>query len=166
MVARRLRQHPLEFGRASTLVETADLPQLEQLSERLLRAIDYYGLVEMEYKLDARDGQCKLLDINARTWGYHSLGGAAGVDFPYLLFLDQVGRHAEPCHARAGVRWVRTLTDVPTAIVALLKGRLTWSGYIRSLRRLAADAVFCRDDPVPGLLEVAMLPYLALKRGF
>lgn len=166
MVARRLRQHPLEFGRASTLVETADLPPLEQLSERLLRAIDYYGLVEMEYKLDARDGQCKLLDINARTWGYHSLGGAAGVDFPYLLFLDQVGRHAEPCRARAGVRWVRTLTDVPTAIVAVLKGRLTWGGYIRSLRRLAADAVFCRDDPVPGLFEVAMVPYLALKRGF
>jgi predicted ATP-grasp superfamily ATP-dependent carboligase len=166
MVARRLRQHPLEFGRASTLVETANLPLLESLSERLLRAIDYYGLVEIEYKLDPRDGQYKLLDINARTWGYHSLGGAAGVDFPYLLFLDQIGHHAEPCRARAGVRWVRTLTDLPTAIVAVLKRRLSWSAYVRSLRGLATDAVFCRDDPVPGLLEVALLPYLALKRGF
>jgi predicted ATP-grasp superfamily ATP-dependent carboligase len=166
MVARRLRQHPLEFGRASTLVETANLPLLESLSERLLRAIDYYGLVEIEYKLDPRDGQYKLLDINARTWGYHSLGGAAGVDFPYLLFLDQIGHHAEPCRARAGVRWVRTLTDLPTAIVAVLKRRLSWSAYVRSLRGLTTDAVFCRDDPVPGLLEVALLPYLALKRGF
>ena len=43
--------------------------------------IDYYGLVEVEYKLDPRDGQYKLLDVNARTWGYHSLGVRAGVDF-------------------------------------------------------------------------------------
>ena len=79
MVARRLRQHPLEFGRASTYVETAEVPELETLSERLLRAVDYYGLVELEYKLDPRDGQYKLLDFNARTWGYHSLGSRAGV---------------------------------------------------------------------------------------
>jgi len=64
---------------------------LEELSERFLRAIDYYGLVEMEYKLDPRDSQYKLLDVNARTWGYHALGAAAGVDFSYLLYCDQVG---------------------------------------------------------------------------
>ena len=74
MVVRRTRQHPLEFGRASTYVETVDIPVLEELSERFLREIDYYGLVELEYKLDPRDSQYKLLDVNARTWGYHSLG--------------------------------------------------------------------------------------------
>ena len=74
MVARRRRQHPLQFGRASTYVETVDRPILEELSERFLRAINYYGLVELEYKLDERDGQYKLLDVNARTWGYHFFG--------------------------------------------------------------------------------------------
>src|SRR5207247_1403581 len=81
MVARRRRQHPPEFGRSSTFVETVDLPLLEELSQRFLRAIDYYGLVELEYKLDPRDRQFKLLDVNARTWGYHTLGLKAGVDF-------------------------------------------------------------------------------------
>ena len=57
MVARRRRQHPPEFGRASTFVETTDLPLLETFSERFLRAIGYYGLVEVEYKLDRRDGR-------------------------------------------------------------------------------------------------------------
>ena len=47
MVVRRRRQHPLQFGRASTYVETLDIPILEELSERFLRAIDYYGLVEV-----------------------------------------------------------------------------------------------------------------------
>ena len=41
MVARRRRQHPLEFGRASTYVESVDVPILEEFSERFLRAIDY-----------------------------------------------------------------------------------------------------------------------------
>src|SRR5262249_28762176 len=113
MVARRQRQHPPEFGRASTFVETVDLPLLETLSERFLRAIDYYGLVELEYKLDPRDGQYKLLDVNARTWGYHSIGLSAGVDFPYLLFADQRGEPVHPSRGRVGLRWVRMMTDFP-----------------------------------------------------
>ena len=91
MTVRRRRQHPSDFGRASTYVETICLPELAEPSIRFLRAIGYYGLVELEYKHDPRDGAYKLLDVNARTWGYHTLGTAAGVDFPYLLFRDQVG---------------------------------------------------------------------------
>ena len=90
MTVRRRRQHPPDFGRASTFVETIDLPVLATLSERFLREIDYYGLIELEYKLDCRDGRYKLLDVNPRTWGYHSLGQDAGVDFPHLLFADQL----------------------------------------------------------------------------
>ena len=82
MVVRRRRQHPPEFGRSSTFVETIELAPLEELSERFLRTINYYGLVELEYKLDPRDGQYRLLDVNGRTWGYHTLGFEAGVDFP------------------------------------------------------------------------------------
>jgi len=88
MVARRRRQHPHEFGHASTFVETVDDPELENVSERYLKTMNYYGLVEIEYKLDAKDGLFKLHDVNPRTWGYHSLGYAAGVDFPSLLFSD------------------------------------------------------------------------------
>ena len=166
MGVRRLRQHPLEFGRASTFVETADVPVLESRSIRLLREVDYYGLAELEYKLDPRDGEFKLLDFNARTWGYHSLGSRAGVDFPYLLFLDQTDRAAMSCSAPAGLRWVRTVTDVPAALTGLIKGHLDWRSYLRSLRALHTEAVFSRDDVLPGLVEVGLLPYLFVKRGF
>jgi len=43
--------------RASTIVETLELPLLETLSKRFLGEINYYGLVELEYKLDPRDDQ-------------------------------------------------------------------------------------------------------------
>src|SRR5271169_1760281 len=150
MVVRRRRQHPLQFGRASTYVETVDIPILEELSERFLRAIDYYGLVELEYKHDPRDSQYKLLDVNARTWGYHSLGAQAGVDFSYMLYSDQVGLPVLDCKAPPGVGWVRMTTDLPASCMALLAGEVDFKSYIRSLRACTAEAVFSTEDPLPG----------------
>ena len=166
MVAQRRRQHPPEFGRASTFVETIDLPLLEALSTRFLQAIKYYGLVELEYKLDPRDGQYKLLDVNARTWGYHTLGQRAGVDFPSMLFADQLGEAVQLSRAQEGVKWVRLATDLPTGIVESLGGRLDWRAYMRSLKDVRVESVFSLQDPLPGCVEVALLPYLFMKRGF
>jgi D-aspartate ligase len=165
MTVQRWRQHPSDFGRASTYVETISLPEIAAPSCRFLTEIGYYGLAELEYKRDPRDGVCKLLDVNARTWGYHSLGGAAGVDFPYLLFRDQVGAPVEEAHARPGVRWIRLNTDVPNALRDVRTGRLRLGEYLRSFRGVRTEAVFSFSDPLPGLYEIALLPYLALKRG-
>ncbi|WP_159538117.1 ATP-grasp domain-containing protein [Aeromicrobium sp. 9AM] len=165
MTVVRRRQHPSDFGRASTLVETVDLPELEEPSLRLLREMNYYGLVELEYKRDERDGAVKLLDVNARTWGYHSLGAAAGVDFPTLLFRDQMGLSVEPCRARAGVRWARLATDMPNAVRDISKRRLRARDYLRSLRGIDVGAVWSTDDPLPAVAEVGLLPFLAVRRG-
>jgi D-aspartate ligase len=165
MVVRRTRQRPPDFGRSSTYVETVDIPELEQPSERFLTAIDYYGLSELEYKYDERDGSYKLLDVNLRTWGYHSLGRPAGVDFPFLLFCDQLEREVEPSRARTGVRWIRLTTDLPTALQEIWRGRLGWRPFLDSIRTFETEAVFERDDLLPALAEVALLPYLYRTRG-
>jgi D-aspartate ligase len=166
LVASRRRQHPIEFGKSSTYVESVELPLLEEYSERFLRAIDYYGLVELEYKYDSRNGQYCLLDVNGRTWGYHTIGRVAGLDFPYQLFLDQLKMPVEQSRGKAGVRWIRLLTDLPTGVLSILQGKLEASTYIRSLRDFDEEAVFSRDDPMPGLVEIALIPYLVIKRGF
>ncbi len=166
LIAKRMRQHPREFGRAATYVETVEFPEIEELSERFLRAIDFYGLVEMEFKQDPRDGQFKLLDVNARTWGFHSIGIPAGVDFPYLLFADQLGRSVEPNRARAGVGWLRAVTDLPTVISDLCAGELRLKAYWQSLKRTRAESVFCLQDPMPSLAEMLMLPYLVATKYF
>ena len=166
MTCRRRRQHPPEFGRASTYVETVEAPEIEQLSERFLRGIGYYGLVELEYKLDHRDGRPKLLDVNARTWGYHTLGPRAGVDFPALLYADQMGEPLEPVRARPGVRWVRLATDLPTGVLEIARRRLGAGAYLRSLMRANTEAVFSLRDPLPSIAEAVLIPYLAVRRGF
>jgi predicted ATP-grasp superfamily ATP-dependent carboligase len=166
MTCRRRRQHPPEFGRASTYVETVDAPEIEAPSERFLRDIGYYGLVELEYKRDPRDGRHKLLDVNARTWGYHSLGRRAGVDFPALLYADQLGQRLQPSRARVGVRWVRLATDIPTGLLEMARRRLGCRAYLRSVLAADTEAVFDVRDPLPSLVEAVLLPYLAVRRGF
>jgi len=164
LVARRMRQHPREFGRAATYVETIECPEIESFSECFLRAIDYYGLVEIEFKQDPRDGQFKLLDVNARTWGFHSIGAPAGVDFAYLLYADQVGKPIERSRAKPGVGWLRAVTDFPTAISDLCRGELDLGAYWKSLARTRTESVFCIADPLPSIAEILMLPYLVTKK--
>ena len=119
----------------------------------------------MEFKLDPRDGKYKLLDVNARTWGYHNLGSSAGTDFPYLLFADQLGMEIEPSRARPGVTWVRLLTDVPGGIMKIVRGQLGLREYLKSIFRSQSESVLSLDDPLPSLAEVALIPYLIYKRG-
>ncbi len=166
LTACRRRQHPLEFGRSSTYVETVELPLLEEYAQRFLKAADYYGLVEVEFKRDARDGQYRLLDVNGRTWGYHSIGHHAGTDFPYLLFADQMNEPIESCVGKVGVRWIRLLTDLPTGLVGILSGQFKIRPYLQTLNGCDEYAVFSWKDPLPGMMEIAMAPYLSVKRGF
>jgi D-aspartate ligase len=164
LIARRSRQHPPEFGRAATYVESIELPAIEGLAERFLVAINYYGLVEVEFKQDPRDGEYKLLDVNARTWGFHRLGFAAGIDFPHLLFADQLGQAPTGRRGEPGIGWLRLLTDIPTALSDLVHGRLKVGAYVASLRSTKIESVFCKEDPLPSLAEIALLPYLIGKK--
>jgi D-aspartate ligase len=164
LTARRARQHPREFGRAATYVETIDSPEIEILSERFLEAINYHGVVEIEFKRDSRSGEYKLLDVNARPWGFHAIGWAAGVDFPYLVYADQMGLPTEPIRARAGVGWLRMISDIPTAISDFLHGSLNFSVYVKSLLSTRVESVFSFRDPLPFLAELMLLPYIASKK--
>ena len=164
LVARRTRQWPMDFGRASTYVESVEAPDVEDHAQRLLAALRFDGIVEVEFKRDPRDGRLKLLDINPRVWGWHTLGRRVGIDFPYLLWRIVNGGDIAPLRGRPGVRWVRALTDIPTAVGQIRAGRLSPFGYLASLRGPIEFAVLAADDPLPALLELPATASLAWNR--
>lgn len=159
LAARRTRQFPIDFGYSSSLVETLEVPEIVAPSRRLLEAIGYTGIVEVEYKFDSRDGRFKLLDINPRLWTWAPLGARAGVDFPYLLWRMMTGKPVAEQSARPGVRWVRMSTDVPAAIHEMLRGRLNMRAYLGSLRGPREFALFAADDPLPALMDLPVFAY-------
>jgi D-aspartate ligase len=164
VVARRSRQFPVAIGRASTHVETAQDGDVVRASERLLKALQLTGIAEIEYKRDPRDGRCKLLDVNPRVWGWHSVCTAAGVDFPQLAWQLALGETIPQQHGRAGVRWVRMTTDLFASAHEIALGHLSLVAYVLSLRSPIETAIFAPDDPMPGLLEIPLLAYLLAKR--
>jgi D-aspartate ligase len=164
MTARRTRQHPIDFGLASTYVECIDVPEIVAPSRRLLAAIGSCGLVEVEYKRDPRDGAYKLLDINSRVWGWHTLARRAGIDFPHLLWKLVHGEPVPEVRARTGVRWVRMVTDIQAAAAEMVSGRLAPWTYILSLCGAIEFAIMALDDPLPALFDIPFLAMLAWKR--
>ena len=99
LTARRTRQYPADFGRASTFVETIDDPGIGDASRRLIAASRWTGLIEIEYKVDARTGRTLLLDLNPRVWGWHSLCASRRG-----LSVDPVARRARRNTAKGGGR--------------------------------------------------------------
>jgi D-aspartate ligase len=166
LAARRRRQYPADFGRSSTFVETIDPAPVAELAQRLLSALQYTGLIEIEFKEDPQDGKVKLLDMNARVWGWQSLCGDAGVDYPFLLRQLLLGHSVSDVEAKLGMQWVRFTTDVAGAISEILQGRLKPGEYLRSFRPPLSGAIYSPDDPLPGILELPLMTYLLAKRLF
>ena len=108
---------------------------------RLLRALGFHGISQVEFKRDPRDGRYKLMEVNPRLWQWHGLAAACGVDLPLIAYRDLTGEQVEP--------------------VSMNGARRTWSiavmpGERPEVPRLPyVDAVFARDDLRPGLVHTA-----------
>ena len=159
---RRSRQRPMDFGIGSTFVESVYVPELIKLGTHLLKAMNYYGLSEVEFKKDVRDGKFKLLEINARTWLWHSLAIRCGVDFPYLFYKDMIMNNEAALITSfiENVKWIHIYTDLTVIVKEILKGNMKVKDYITSLKGEKEFGVFSWDDPLPFIGETLMLPYL------
>jgi predicted ATP-grasp superfamily ATP-dependent carboligase len=151
MTARRTRQYPIDYGLSSCFVEAIERPELVVLAEKLLHYMRVSGMVEVEFKYDRRDRLYKLLDINIRPWGWHTLCMACGLDFPSIQYDDALGQAPPPLVPRYGYRWVRLLTDIPAGLQEVRAGISTPSAYFRSLVGKTTFSVFDWRDPLPTL---------------
>ena len=156
LVAQRRRQYPVEFGNASTFVETTEEPTVEASGRKFLESVGFDGIAEVEFKFDPRDGKYKILDVNPRTWGWHTLGKAAGMDFAYLLWRQAVGKPVAPIATHKRAAWVREITD----FVAIAKSRNRPAEVKRLLKALTSgkftSATFSVLDPIPFFAEFAL----------
>jgi predicted ATP-grasp superfamily ATP-dependent carboligase len=109
MTQRRIRMRPRQGG-IGLENETTDEPGLREAAIALLAELGWHGPASVEFKVDARDGRPRLLDINGRFWGTLGLAIRAGIDFPGLACRVAVEGDVDPVDDYAiGVRmrWPR-----------------------------------------------------------
>ncbi len=156
-VLKAVRCYPIDTGPAS-FVETVDRPDLIAMGERILESIHYSGIAEIEFVIDKRDNEPKLMEINPRFWG--SLQGAisAGVDFPALLFdLFQEGNVEKNIDYKLGVKTRNVIPYEYQRLRRIIQGTYSTSYKISSvvefLKFFKDDAyfIFAVDDLQPFL---------------
>ena len=84
-VLKKIRQYPVSGGPV-TFAVGVEKPDVLRYAIKLLKAMDWYGVAEVELIIDERDKKPKLLEVNPRFWSPLELAIASGVDFPYLLY--------------------------------------------------------------------------------
>lgn len=89
-----IHHFPYPIG-PSSAVESVWMPELVERSIAVMNQLPWYGVAEVEFMTDPRDGIPKLMEINPRFWG--SLQGAiqSGVDFPWLLYQTAIGKQID-----------------------------------------------------------------------
>jgi D-aspartate ligase len=151
----RLRMHPPDFGNSSHMISVplADVEPAARSLQAILASIRYRGIFSAEFKVDARDGAFKILEINARVWIYVEFAGRCGVDVCTMAYRDALGLPPEGHPAyHSGVRLVSPYLDLNAARDAWLQGQLSPGSWLRSWIG-AQQPTFHWADPVPALRD-------------
>lgn len=159
---RRLRQNPPGYGVVS-LGESTWEPKIIQPCMKLLKAIRFQGIAQVEFKRDPRTGEFKFFEINGRSYLAISLSTACGVNLIYIAYRNTKGEKTRPladysCTYECGVKWL----DLPSYIESVIKLRAaketSSAQAIRPiLTRKITLGAFSRDDTAPFLMELNFL---------
>ena len=86
-----------DFGN-TTLCVSISISTLSLENKKIssfLKNIKYNGLGSAEFKKDPKDGQLKLLEINARPWIHSWFSKRCGIDILFSSYLDAIGEKAD-----------------------------------------------------------------------
>lgn len=157
-------------GGASVLKETlrdGDLKStLEAYAEKLVTRLSWDGPIMVEFKVDSDTREPKLMEINGRFWGSLPLSVIAGVDVPYLYYL-QVTENNVPSPTATGYEGVVSnhfLGDILHLVRVLVRRdpmrKYLYPTRIQAIRDFCilplstkAD-VWSFQDPKPAFMEI------------
>jgi D-aspartate ligase len=148
---RKLRQMPPGFG-ICRVGENRAIPELAELGRRLLAALGFHGISQVEFKYDARDGQFKLMEVNPRTWSWVGLPIELGADLPWAEYSQCAGMPLEPQRGLPNERalWISLTHDIERSLQH--RDGVPLAHLFRGYERVV-EAYYAGDDPVPGMVH-------------
>jgi predicted ATP-grasp superfamily ATP-dependent carboligase len=148
---RKLRQWPLRGG-VTTLGLCSRNETLEHTAKQFMAAIRYSGVVDMDFRFDARDKQYKLLDVNPRIGStFRLFVSNNGNDVSRALYNDLTGRHISSDAVYDGRKWVVENFDFLAILASMKRRELTLERLRKSFVGLQETAYLASDDPLPCL---------------
>jgi len=151
------RSYPAEAGLTSLGRSVANEDLREQITALLVK-LGYRGLLDLDIRLDERNGEYNLLDFNPRLGAQFRLfRDTAGTDVALAAYLDLTNQQIPPGEQVNGRGFVVENYDPISALAHIRGGRLTPRAWVASLRTVDEAAWFARDDLRPfGLMCLRM----------
>jgi len=155
----------MDFGVATTFAVTVINERVESLAYEFLKKINYTGLSEVEFMYDERINDYKLIEINPRTWKWHSMANIVDINLIEMLIKDVQGQSIEKKrNTIKNLGWIEQLTDAFVMFTEVMKGRMKLKDYIKSIKIRKEYATFDWKDPLPALMYIILSPYLYFTR--
>jgi len=150
------RSYPAHAG-LTCLGRSEPNTELREQVTGMLSKLGYRGIMDLDLRLDRRDGQYKLLDFNPRLGAQFRLfRTVAGLDVASAAYLDLTGQ-AIGDSEQADRRFLVENYDPLGALGYLRRGELSVGSWLKSLRGVDEVAWFARDDLRPfGLMCLRM----------
>jgi predicted ATP-grasp superfamily ATP-dependent carboligase len=161
----KVRSFPLGAGGTTFGRSVANEKLREQVTE-LLRVLNYRGIMDLDIRLDPRDGQYNLLDFNPRVGAQFRLfRDTAGTDVVLAAYLDLTGQVIPPA-AQLDDRTFMVESYDPLSVLAhRRRGDLTVRTWLTELRNVDEPAWFARDDLRPFGLMCARMTWKTASRA-
>jgi predicted ATP-grasp superfamily ATP-dependent carboligase len=160
MVARRrVRMDPPRLANtcSDVTIPLSDLDACMPALRTLLEATDYRGIFNVEFKLDERDGQFKVIELNPRPFWLIGHIERAGVDLPWMSYLDaQELPVPTPPPYQVGRYGMYEILDA-TAIARAWSHRRRPEGPVVKPWLRGDRALFWFRDPMPALGGVGQI---------
>jgi predicted ATP-grasp superfamily ATP-dependent carboligase len=153
---KKLRSFP-PFAGITTLGVSAVNERLRRQTEKLLRATGYAGIMDLDYRLDHRDGEYKLLDFNPRIGAnFRMFEDQAGIDVVRALHLDLTGRSVLQLPAEDRT-FIVEFHDLFASVRYVQCGGLTVGAWSQTLKGPREFAWFSLVDPMPSMVMCVRL---------
>jgi predicted ATP-grasp superfamily ATP-dependent carboligase len=148
---RKPRQYPIAFG-IGTFHTTKWQPDVAELGLRFLQGVGLRGLGYVEFKLDERDGELKLIECNPRISMANAIAARAGIDLAQVAYNRLVGRDLPPVDTfRDDVCLWFVREDVRALRAYRAAGQLTVAEWLRTLAHVPHFPTFEWRDPMPAV---------------
>lgn len=146
-----LRLYPYDAG-VGTYARSVIHEEVTKYGLRFLKALDWYGIAQVEFKIDPRDGLPKLLEVNPRFWGMTEMAVCSGLDLPYILYrmvlFDDASEYTE-YRPETYLRWL-----IPGDILHFISNpdrRHILRDFVKFFDKNLHYAIISKDDPLPTL---------------
>ncbi len=149
-----IRRWPVNRGGAC-FHQSQWLPETADMGRKLFEGIDWHGIANVEFKRDTRDGQLKIIEVNARFTAAHRLVTKSGAPIDEIIYCHLTGQPHPGFETYSNkLRMRYPIGDFMAYLELRQSNQLSFFGWLKSVfaqKTISPDISL--TDPVPNVLE-------------